>query len=157
MTNQLNPKDSPSTSNKLTVTKDKSAQELNDEYQRKLQLQLIQDSTPIFVFDGAKNVQIQPEEGVLNSQVIQKRARRILQNDGLQEQLTDMTNSSLEKELQFYFSLPVKDRFYEILEQQRLHKFHLRELPEEIQKSQILPGSGIQPRDLIKFPKFQKN
>lgn len=53
--------------------------------------------------------------------------------------------------------MPVKDRFHELLDHTRNHQYHLRELPKHIEQSDILKGSGILPKDLMKFPKFQKN
>lgn len=47
-----------------------AGQILNQEFERKMHLQMIQENTPIFVFDGAKNVQIMPDECILNSQAI---------------------------------------------------------------------------------------
>lgn len=153
----LSAEGSPPASLKQMYGQDGAGRMLNPEFERKMQLQRIRDDTPIHVFDGAKNVQIMPEECSLNSQSIRRPPRKVLQNYGLQEQLPDVTQGSGEREYQFYFVMPVRDRFHELLEQVRNHEYHLRELPQRIEQSEILRGSGIQPKDLTKFPKFQKN
>ena len=91
-------------------------------------MQQIRDSAFLLVFDGAKNVEVAPQQCVLK-----------LQNE----------------DPLYYFINPAIDRNYNLLKDLQYCKFHVKDLPKKIQSCNAV--AQVSPTDLINFPKFTKS
>ena len=101
----------------------------------------------MLVFDGAQNVEVQPDQSVLK-----------LQNLEQQETGGDRgPEGGPGAARRLYYQVnPVPDRNARLLYDMVYHRFHVRELPARIKRQQTLPASDIKAKDLVSFPRFTK-
>ena len=82
----------------------------------------------MLVFDGAKNIEVAPNQCVLKT---------------------------VHEDTLFYQISPAFDRNHNLLKELYYCKFHVRDLPKKIKECEKV--SQVKEDDLINFPKFTKN
>lgn len=133
---------------------------MSDELQRQVTMQTLRNLTNVLVFDGAKNVEIEPDQCVLLMKNFEH--ERLLKSLGATSeesmyQRSHALNQPPQISLHYYFMHPTEDRNYRLLSDLQYHKFHLKELPDEIRNQGIISSSKVKAEDLTQFPKFSNH